>query len=311
MADIGGLFESGEEEEVSESFSRTTRIPAMTPRERQLIDAQVKLANRQLTAINKFTSFTNQQFNKFLPVLANEVNKFLPKEQQLTNQSLGFAGQQIGAKSELLRTAMGQIRQGTTLTPDQEKLISDSANYAIESGLSDISKYRDESLRSLAQETAIGRGLRPEDTPILDVGGRVINESSRQAQQSISGVRGQEAQQRLQYPIEAGNYLAGLTQSQQTQAASTQNFVQQLRQQAFNNRLNLTNLTGTLGNQAAGLGPQGTALQALTNARLAQTSTTGTGTASGETTSSPSIWDSIVGVAGGLGGASSGMGWVS
>jgi hypothetical protein len=299
---MGSLVSSvfGKKTKGKQSSTSVTTIPRMSRKELLTLNLQIDSARQQLDAIKKFRNWSNQQFQQFIPVLRNEVNKFLPQQQQITAESLGFAREQIGKQGELLGTAMDQIRRGTELTPQQRELIESSANSAIQSGLSDISSFRDESLRKLAQETAIGRGLRPEDTPILDVGGRVINESSRQASQLISGVRGQEAQQKLAYPIQAGNYIAGLTQAQQTQAASTANFAEQLRQQAFNNRLNLTQVVGQQGTQRAAMAVSPAASELQLRERLAQPTTNTEGTASAS--NSPSIFDAITSVAGAVGG---------
>lgn len=258
----------------SSKSTTSVSVPPPSAAEQKLTQAQLTLADQQLANLDQLGDFTSQVFQSFLPTLANEINKFLPEQQRITAETLGFAGDQIGAQGELLNRELEAIRQGVTLTPDQDKLITDSANAAIESGLSDINRYRDESLRSLAQETSIARGLRPEDTPILDVGGRIVNESSRQASQLISGIRSQEAQQRLQYPIDAGNYIAGRTQAQQTLGANTMSFIEQLRQQAFNNRLNLTAATGNLGVNTAGIGPSPNLVPAMIQARTAAATTT-------------------------------------
>lgn len=280
-----------------------TEVPPPSPQEIALTNQQLELATKQLENLSGFTTFTQDLFKQFLPVLASEVNAFLPKEKQLTAETLGFADKQLDAQGTLLDSELQAIQRGVALSPDQEKLISDSATHAIEAGLSDIGRFRDDSLRVLGQETSTARGLRPDDTPILDVGGQIVNESSRQAAQLISGIRAQEAQQRLQYPIDAGRFIAERTQGQQAFAADTAKFVQDLRQAAFNNRLNLTATTGNVGATAAQIGPSPYTLNALTQARLGSATTTTT------TKKSGSLVDFITGaasLAGGVGGLATG-----
>jgi hypothetical protein len=251
----------------SKKSTSTVTLPKPTADELALTQQQVQLAQTQLGNLSQIGAFTSDVFEQVLPELVTQINRFLPKENQITAQTLGFAGGQIGAQDELLQQELASIRNGFSLTPEQEKLIGDSANAAIEAGTSDISRFRDESLRALAQETSQARGLRPEDTPILDVGGRIVNESSRQAAQLISGIRSQEAQQKLQYPIQAGESLAGRIQAQQTMGQSTMQFVEQLRQQAFANRLALTGTVGELGLNLAQIGPNPSTLSGLQEMR--------------------------------------------
>ena len=281
------------------------QLPPQTPEEKALIYDQVALASKQLGAITAAGDFTTSLFQQFYPTLATEVNKFLPEGQQIQGQALDFASKQIGAQGDLLQSEVDAIKNGYNLTPDQAKLIDQGAQAAIDSGLSDLSKYRDDSLRQLTQETSQARGLRPEDTPIVDVGGRIVNESDRLAQQLITQVRGQAAQQKLDYPITVGNAQAARTQAQQTLGANTMNYVQNLLTQAFNNRLNLTSTTGQIGLGLAGIGPSPSTLGALSGERTAQATTTTTQPGMGFGSFLTGLGSAAGGVGGLLKGASS------
>jgi len=285
-------------------------VPPPTPEERALTKQQLFLADAQQQNLSKFTDFTADLFAQFMPVLAEQVNKFLPQQNQLSADILGFASKQVGAQGALLDSELAAIQRGVALSPDQEKLITDSANAAISTGLSDINRMRDEGLQKLAQETAIGRGLRPEDSPIQEVGGDILNESNRLGANLITSIRGQEAQQKLAYPIEAGRFISERTQAQQALGADTSKFIEELRQAAFNNRLNLTSVTGNVGATASQIGPSPTTLEALNRARIAASKTTET------TKNSPGLLDIISGIgsaAGGVGGGLTGaknVGWI-
>lgn len=252
----------------SKKTTTTTKLAPATAEERQLTAQQLTLASEQLKNLAQVGDFTSDVFEQLLPELTAQINQFLPKQQQISGAGMDFANEQIGAQSELLRSELDAIRNGVALTPEQSALIDQGAQSAIDAGLSDIGRFRDESLRTLAQETAIGRGLRPEDTPILDVGGRVINESTRQAQQLVSQIRAQAAEQKLSYPLAVGQFQAGRTQAQQTLGASTMKLIEDLRQQAFTNRINLTSTAGGLGLTAAQIGPNASTLQGLQQLRL-------------------------------------------
>lgn len=258
----------------SKKTTSTTKLPAPTAEERALLAQQLTLAAEQLKNLNNVGDFTADVFARVLPELTAQINRFLPQQQQISGETLDFAGQQIDAQSKLLGSELDAILQGVRLTPEQDALISKNANASIEAGLSDIGRFRDESLRTLAQETAIGRGLRPEDTPILDVGGRIANESSRQASQLISTIRANEAAQKLQYPLTAGQFQAERTQAQQTLGQSTMQMIENLRQQAFANRMALITGTGALGTNVATIGPNASTLQGLQQLRLGSATTT-------------------------------------
>lgn len=258
----------------SKKTTTTTKLAPPTAEEKALLAQQLTLASEQLKNLNNVGDFTADVFARVLPELTAQINRFLPEQQQISGETLDFAGQQIDAQSKLLGSELDAILQGVRLTPEQDALISQNANASIEAGLSDIGRFRDESLRTLAQETAIGRGLRPEDTPILDVGGRVINESSRQASQLISTIRANEAAQKLQYPLTAGQFQAERTQAQQTLGQSTMQMIENLRQQAFANRMALITGTGALGTNVATIGPNASTLQGLQQLRQGSATTT-------------------------------------
>lgn len=277
----------------------TTTVPPPSAQELKLLTQQLELATKQLAAISQAGTFTNQLFSSFYPQLHNQVLPFLPAHNAVTGSEMGFLGDQVAAQGDLLQGELAAIKQGAGPTADQLTLIQDAANAAIESGLSDIRSFRDESLRSLAQETAPARGLRPQDTPILDVGGRVINESQRLASDLVSGVRGQEAQMKLDYPIRAGEFIANRTQAQQQLAAGGAQFNEQLRQEAFNNRLRLTALTGEQSLGLAGIGPSPNLLPSMMQVRLGA-ATTNTTQKGGSTD-----WGGLLG---GVGGVMSGLG---
>lgn len=177
-----------------------------------------------MSALCKVGQFTSEVFAKFRPISAREISRFLPKEQQVTDQSLDLATGCAGAQSELSRSELDANRSGATLTDDQDALSSFAVNAAIESGLSDISRFHDESLESLAQETAPGRGLRPSDAPIVDVGVRIVNESSRLASRLVNDVPSQEFGARLNFPSVAGQAQVQHTEAQQQLAAGTTGF---------------------------------------------------------------------------------------
>ena len=299
-AAIAGVGAGASMSSKAKSTSTSTRLVdlrSMSAEERALLNQQLDMASSQLENLSRLGTFDANLFNNYLPKITAQINKFLPKEDQITSQSLGFSSDIIGEQSGLLDTAMAQINRGVQLTPDQAALIKSSADNAIAAGTSDIAAFRDDGIRQLVQEQSVARGLRPEDTPIGDVGGRIVKDADRQASELINSVRSQEAQQRLQYPIQAGQYTADLIGRQQQVGSTNQAFINQLRQDAFNNRLNLISTGGQIGTNVASIGPAPSTFASLENTRLGASSISGTGTGS---STQPTDWASIAGGVGGL-----------
>src|SRR3990167_10555780 len=140
----------------------------------------------------------------------------------------------------------GQVTSSTgQISSDYETgLINQAIEMALASGTSDINTAFQESLDILKQNLAPSLGLRPGDTPILDRGGKLALEASRQKSQLSRGLRGQRAQ-----------------------------FLQDLEQRSFSNRAQLLGAIQGGGLGLAGMGGSGNTLGALTAGRTAQQST--------------------------------------
>lgn len=176
----------------------------------------------------------------------------------------------LNATSDQLgQLALSDAQQGTqALRPDQLERLRGSADLTIQTGLSDLSRFRDESLNSI-QLNSVGRGLRPGDTPIQNDFHDVGIESGRLAQNFVNSVRGQQMNAELNLPFQE----AGI-RNQSLGLASDLNFKRQaleesLRQQATQNRLGLASGVQSTGlGLATGLNPT-SAFGALTGARAA------------------------------------------
>lgn len=154
------------------------------------------------------------------------------------------SGSRLSAlEEELNKRQMEFAINGGAATPEQRALIAEVANRAIESGTSDIKKFTGDSLSQLRQELSPSLGFRSSDSPIIDRGGRILDESIRQQANLVSDVRGAQAKAELDYPVAIHN--AG-TEAQRTNLAA-KNFQAQLRQLAYQNRLSLTGQTSQIG----------------------------------------------------------------
>jgi len=97
-------------------------------------------------------------------------------------------------REETLRQQFDIIQRGGLPSEAQREFFGTAAEEAIAAGRSDIEAFSQNQLRLLREELAPGLGLRPSDSPIIDRGGLVAREATRQFGQLESAVRGQEAQ---------------------------------------------------------------------------------------------------------------------
>ena len=241
------------------STKSTTSVPPISPEERRLADIGARLGEEQLGNIQKQGEFQGL-FSQFAD----------PLMQSLFG-SLGLSGQRISDPNQPLlsggapvsiqpttgvggtgtpgRLGFGSAGQPTTgqISSDYETgLINQAIEMALASGKSDIDTAFQESLDILKQNLAPSLGLRPGDSPIIDRGGKLALEATRQKSQLSRGLRGQQAQ-----------------------------FLQDLEQRSFSNRAQLLGAIQGGGLGLAGLGGAGNTLGALTAGRTAQSSTSG------------------------------------
>lgn len=102
--------------------------------------------------------------------------------------------------AEILAQLMEQLQAGPNATPEQIARIRAATDLGIESGLSDLGHFRDQTFESIRENSA-SRGLRPSDTPILNQFGRSGEEFGRQAQQFTQALRAQQILQELEIPF--------------------------------------------------------------------------------------------------------------
>ena len=272
----------------------TTEVPPPSAAENRLADVGAQLGEEQLRQIQKQSQFQDQ-FNEFSNPLMQSLFQSLGISDP--NQSLFQGGstdgrmflggsqnsvespnqinqlpssfQRSGTSSpidELTQLQLGQVRNAGQASDVETNLINKAVDMALASGNSDINTAFQESLDILKQNLAPSLGLRPGDTPILDRGGKLALEASRQKSQLSNTLRGQQANQLLQFPLQRGQAIS-------SQAGSLQNFLQSLEQQSFSNRAQLLGSIQGGGLGLAGLGGAGNTLGALTAGRTANSST--------------------------------------
>lgn len=178
----------------------------------------------------------------------------------ITDQAnLGAAnalGGQQGNLNAGLNQLAGNIAGGYAATPQQISLIQQATQGAYNAGAANINQQTTQGLQQLRNELAPARGLRPNDTPIVDRGAQIVSQGNAALSSLNSQLQGQAAQQQLQYPLQVGaQNLAGLGLEGQY-ATQQQAFLSQLQQQALQNRLSLAGALSGTGLNIAGLGTQ-------------------------------------------------------
>jgi len=237
----------------------------LTPEESTLIKRQIQLANAQLKAVRAAEGGIPPSDN--ITRLRNEQIRFLRGElstlQEDPTGRVGVPGargvahrlpQEFGDLFRQLNTLQDDVTRGRTASPADARLIQKAANEAIEAGLIDVSRFTEQSIADLVERVAPARGLRPGDSPIIDRGGEIVAEGTRQAGQLISGIRSQQAQQMLQFPLQRRAADLSSVGLQVQTLGGLQDFQRQLRDNAFLNRLRLGAGLGDIGTQAQSFG---------------------------------------------------------
>jgi len=268
-----------------------------------LVARQIQIANEQLTNLQRAGAFQEDIEGALVP--------FLNIEEGLGQAALGEVSGIQGTQADLLTRQLDLIAGGNAATPEQIRLINESADAAIASGETDIDRFVSDSLRVIRDELAPGLGLRPGDTPIIDRASLVGREAVRQKSDLSNTIRAAAAREQLNFPLASNRLTADVTGAQQNLQETIRQFQQQLRQQAFMNRMSLTNqgLTGSLGlagSAAPNIAGSTAALTGLSSAGLAADARLGAAGVAADADSGFGIAD-FAALAGGAGGLLTGI----
>jgi hypothetical protein len=213
---LGALLGLGAGAFGDDTTTQKTRVPGLSLDELQLLGINKELAMRQLQAFRDQQGLQQSQ-NSFLGTLFDDLrrqqaarNFFIDPETRALDEA-GRRGvlQSLNVNDLLLGQGLQQdINSGGRATPDQLANIQGAADSAISAGLSDLTRFRDEGLNQVRLNSA-ARGLRPNDTPIANQFADVSQEANRQAQNFVTGIRGQQFQQNLNFPLQAQGLRLG------------------------------------------------------------------------------------------------------
>ena len=211
----------------------------LTQQELTFIEKQIELADFQLTELKRTSTIQTQFLEELRPLVQAQTAE---AEQARVEQE-----RLAPIREELLNIQLEDLRRGGEATPEQIRLIEESTDAALERGLIDIERFETQGLETLREELAPSLGLRPTDTPIQDRGGRLAAEALRQRGALSESLRGVGAQARLNLPLAQSQLTQASTQAASTLQESIKQFQDQLRQQAFTNRLGLQSQVSSLG----------------------------------------------------------------
>ena len=175
--------------------------------------------------------------------LAGQTSEF---ERQFGRQTRG----QLGIQDELREQALADIRSGGAATPEQTELIRQITEGEIAAGRSDIDASLARSLGLLREELAPSRGLRSSDSPIIDRGGVLAGESLRLQERLTSGARARQAENLLNFPLQAQALRGQQIGQQQSFGLDLSQLQDRLQLESFQKRLNVGNLSLGLAGQA-------------------------------------------------------------
>ena len=293
--------------------SKTTQA-SLSPQEIEFNNKQLDLASQQLEIVKQQAAGQADFMTRINPLLDlqtklytqefEDMNDPVSKEVKALSQKYGLDVLKqnitnLPLQQELLQSQIDEVRRGGAATPQQEELINEYADEAINSGNIDIERYRTQGLDALRNQLAPALGLRPGDTPVLDRGALLASEALRQGGQLSSGIRGAAANAKLNYPLAASQLTSAIAQGQQGLLRAAGDFQAQLREQAGLNRLRLGEPISGLAQMglSGGIGlASASAPSGLLRQQLLQSSVQKQG-----------IMSSISGALGGLGGLGIGL----
>jgi hypothetical protein len=255
---------------MSSGKSTETTVVQPAPRseeDKRLVEQQLQLGEFRLEELKRQREFQSQ--------FAEELRPLLDLSLEQSQEALAEQRRLAPAREELLQIALEDLRRGGQATPEQIRLIEEAGSAALERGLIDIERFETGGFRTLREELAPGLGLRPSDTPILDRGAMLAAEAERQRGGLAQLIRGGEAAARLQFPLAQSAQTQAGALGQQNLAEATRQFQEQLRAQAFSNRLQAGATVSGLGLGLAGT--QSLVLPGQPGGGIATTTTSGGG----------------------------------
>lgn len=259
---MSGIFGGG-------GSSRTTVQPApLTPEQTALTGLQVQLAQKQLDNINALAPYQQELLTSATSTLKSQTDYQTALDKAITpeDQAAAAAEQFKQARTlgpiqtELAQLQLDAIKQGGRATDQQKSDIAAATDAAISAGTGDINTQMQRGIGLISDELANARGLRLSDSPIGSEAALLTRAGNDQVSSLIKNLRANQASSVLNYPLAAQGLISGINTNASNINAAATNFQDQLRQQAYQNRMMMM---GSAGNTGLGLASIGSNMSAL------------------------------------------------
>lgn len=223
----------------SQSKGKSTTVSSikLSKTSKALRDILLQYGQQALGALSGTADFAKLLQN--VPGLIQGFSPNLDMQEGSGAEAFSDQNQFRDLENQLRQSQLGFFTNGQG-TPEQMAGINNAADLAIQAGTGDINQQLQTGLGLLRSELAPGLGLRPSDSPILDRGGRLVEQSLKDTQNLSAGIRSQAA-------FEAPLALNQAGQGEQNIINQTKDLQSQLLARAYQNRLALTGQAGGLG----------------------------------------------------------------
>lgn len=235
---------------------------APTAEEQALTKLNTELAQKQLDNINNLAPYQQKLVQSAMDQLKQSsdytaaYNKLISPDQQAQAAADEFTrNQKLGPLQEqMLQMQLDSMKQGGRATDQQKADIATATQASIDAGTNDINTQTQRGIGLISDELANSRGLRLSDSPIGSEAALLTRAGNDQIGSLTKNLRAAQAQSVLNYPLAVQSMQSGINLNQQQITAAAQNFQDQLRQQAAQNRQSLYGTTSSSGIGIAGLG---------------------------------------------------------
>lgn len=223
------------------SSTTTTVIPEKTATENAVDVLTLEQLQRQKALSEQYDPIIQQYIKDLTAEQAARTTSGITAEQRVAQEKEDFerSRRMANVEEELTNLQLEQIKSGGRATPEQIALINEATGAAQKTGEADIERFRTDTLRQINEEVASASGLRPTDTPIVRLSERAGEEAARQQGILTSRLAETNATARLNFPLASTKLTADIASGQQGLAMATQQFQQQLKQRAEDNRFRL------------------------------------------------------------------------
>lgn len=173
----------------------------LAPMQLQFLQSQNALALQQIESSSKTMAF-NDENNKYLLEQARDAHNRLvarqkaysPEEEATAAAEEARRATRMGALSEeAANIQLEALKRNGKPTDEQAAFLNQAYDAAQKTGESDISRYLQETLRTITEQTANASGMRATDTPILRLSERAGEEAARAQGDLATDIAGKKA----------------------------------------------------------------------------------------------------------------------